>query len=230
MLRASSASAARWPASRAVVTWAIVPRRSANEMSTQQGWLNYRRISLSGWLPDKVCTYELSGGSAASGRPGLTIWPARGGGDAVRVGAWLGGVSGLLSTKYNTVSSGVQHSPLSDGVRVSTSLPRTGRRRACQHRSGDVEPDEHGSCGVESAEHESAEHESAAHGSAKHGSTEHESAEHESHADPSDDVVHCFKDHGDAVRFATLDDDYLTCDCCDIAWTKCRLEFYRCMS
>ncbi len=33
MLRASSASAARWPASRAVVTWAIVPRRSANEMS-----------------------------------------------------------------------------------------------------------------------------------------------------------------------------------------------------
>jgi hypothetical protein len=50
MLRASSASAARWPASRAVVTWAIVPRRSANEMSflslpnsTSAGRLESRR-------------------------------------------------------------------------------------------------------------------------------------------------------------------------------------------
>lgn len=46
--------------------------------------------------------------------------------------------------------------------------------------------------------------------------------------DPSDDVVRCFQDHEDAVSIATLDDDYLTCDCCDIAWTKCRLQFYRC--
>ena len=49
-----------------------------------------------------------------------------------------------------------------------------------------------------------------------------------SEPDPSDDVVRCFQDHGDAVSIATLDDDYLTCDCCDIAWTKCRLQFYRC--
>ena len=47
-------------------------------------------------------------------------------------------------------------------------------------------------------------------------------------ADPSDDVVRCFQDHEDAVSIATLDDDYLTCDCCDIAWAKCRLQFYRC--
>jgi hypothetical protein len=46
--------------------------------------------------------------------------------------------------------------------------------------------------------------------------------------DPSDDVVRCFQDHEDAVSIATLDDDYLTCDCCDIASTKCRLQFYRC--
>jgi hypothetical protein len=46
--------------------------------------------------------------------------------------------------------------------------------------------------------------------------------------DPSDDVVDCFQDHGDAVSIATLDDDDLTCDCCGVAWTKCRLEFYRC--
>ena len=49
-----------------------------------------------------------------------------------------------------------------------------------------------------------------------------------SEPDPSDDVVRCFQDHEDAVSIATLDDDYLTCDCCDIAWTKCRLQFYRC--
>jgi hypothetical protein len=36
------------------------------------------------------------------------------------------------------------------------------------------------------------------------------------------------QDHEDAVSIATLDDDYLTCDCCDIASTKCRLQFYRC--
>ena len=46
-----------------------------------------------------------------------------------------------------------------------------------------------------------------------------------SEPDPSDDVVRCFQDHEDAVSIATLD---LTCDCCDIAWNKCRLEFYRC--
>ena len=68
--------------------------------------------------------------------------------------------------------------------------------------------------------------ESAAHGSPEPTDTK---AEHESRADPSDDVVRCFQDHGDAVSIATLlDDDYLTCDCCDIAWTKCRLQFYRC--
>ena len=49
-----------------------------------------------------------------------------------------------------------------------------------------------------------------------------------SEPDPSDDVVRCFQDHEDAVSIATLDDDYLTSDCCDIAWTKCRLQFYRC--
>ena len=49
-----------------------------------------------------------------------------------------------------------------------------------------------------------------------------------SEPDPSDDVVRCFQDHEDAVSIATLNDDYLTCDCCDIAWTKCRLQFYRC--
>ena len=49
-----------------------------------------------------------------------------------------------------------------------------------------------------------------------------------SEPDPSDDVVRCFQDHEDAVSIATLEDDYLTCDCCDIAWTKCRLQFYRC--
>ena len=50
-----------------------------------------------------------------------------------------------------------------------------------------------------------------------------------SEPDPSDDVVRCFQDHDDAVTIATLDDDYLTtCDCCDIARTKCRLHFYRC--
>ena len=48
-----------------------------------------------------------------------------------------------------------------------------------------------------------------------------------SEPDPSDDVIRCFQDH-DAVSIATLEDDYLTCDCCDIAWTKCRLQFYRC--
>jgi hypothetical protein len=72
--------------------------------------------------------------------------------------------------------------------------------------------------------------ESAAHGSPEHGPTDHESAEHESRADPSDDVVHCFQDHGDAVSIVTLEDDYLNCDCCGVAWNKCRLEFYRCMS
>ena len=50
-----------------------------------------------------------------------------------------------------------------------------------------------------------------------------------SEPDPSDDVVRCFQDHEDAVTIAKLDDDYLTtCDCCDIARTKCRLQFYRC--
>jgi hypothetical protein len=85
------------------------------------------------------------------------------------------------------------------------------------------EPDEH-----EPDEHEADEYEPAEHVSAEHVSAEHESDEHESRADPSDDVVRCFQDHGDAVSIATLDDDYLTCDCCDIAWTKCRLQFYRC--
>jgi hypothetical protein len=85
------------------------------------------------------------------------------------------------------------------------------------------EPDEH-----EPDQHEADEYEPAEHVSAEHVSAEHESAEHESRADPSDDVVRCFQDHGDAVSIATLDDDYLTCDCCDIAWTKCRLQFYRC--
>jgi hypothetical protein len=33
IVRASSRSAARWAACRAVLTWAIVPRRSASEMS-----------------------------------------------------------------------------------------------------------------------------------------------------------------------------------------------------
>ena len=84
------------------------------------------------------------------------------------------------------------------------------------------EPDEH-----EPDEHEADEYEPAEQ-PAEHVSAEHESAEHESRADPSDDVVRCFQDHGDAVSIATLDDDYLTCDCCDIAWTKCRLQFYRC--
>jgi len=66
-------------------------------------------------------------------------------------------------------------------------------------------------------------------GSAEHGSAEPESVvEHESRADPSDDVIKCFQDHEDAVSIATLDDDYLTCDCCGIAWLKCRLRFYRC--
>ena len=84
------------------------------------------------------------------------------------------------------------------------------------------EPDEH-----EPDEHEADEYEPAEQ-PAEHVSAEHESDEHESRADPSDDVVRCFQDHGDAVSIATLDDDYLTCDCCDIAWTKCRLQFYRC--
>ena len=98
---------------------------------------------------------------------------------------------------------------------------------------GDAETDEYEPAEHEPGEHGSGdagpdEHESAAHGSAEHESDEHESAEHESRADPSDDVVRCFQDHEDAVSIATLDDAYLTCDCCDIAWTKCRLEFYRC--
>ena len=75
---------------------------------------------------------------------------------------------------------------------------------------------------------ETDEYEPAEHGSAEHGSAEHEPCDDESRADPSDDVVRCFQDHGDAVSIATLDDDYLTCDCCDIAWTKCSLVFYRC--
>ncbi len=33
---------------------------------------------------------------------------------------------------------------------------------------------------------------------------------------------------GTARRWYVNTDDYLTCDCCDIAWTKCRLQFYRC--
>jgi hypothetical protein len=87
---------------------------------------------------------------------------------------------------------------------------------------------EHGDAGP--GDTESAEHESATHGSAEHGPTDHESAEQESRADPSDDVVRCFQDHEDAVSIATLTDDYLTCDCCGVAWTKCNLQFYRCMS
>jgi hypothetical protein len=75
---------------------------------------------------------------------------------------------------------------------------------------------------------ETDKYEPAEHVSAEHGSAEHEPCDDESRADPSDDVVRCFQDHGDAVSIATLDDDYLTCDCCDIAWTKCRLQFYRC--
>jgi hypothetical protein len=70
---------------------------------------------------------------------------------------------------------------------------------------GDAETDEY-----EPAEHVSAEHVWSA---------EHEPCDDESRADPSADVVRCFQDHGDAVSIATLD---LTCDCCDIAWTKCR--------
>ncbi len=62
----------------------------------------------------------------------------------------------------------------------------------------------------ESAEHESAEHESAARGSAEHG---HESAEHKSRANPSDNIIHCFQNHEDAVSIATLDDDDITLNC-----------------
>ena len=90
---------------------------------------------------------------------------------------------------------------------------------------GDTEPGD-----TEPGDTESAEHESAAHGSPEHGPTDHESAEHESRADPSDDVIRCLQDHGDAVSIVTLEDDYLNCDCCGVAWNKCRLEFYRCMS
>jgi hypothetical protein len=79
--------------------------------------------------------------------------------------------------------------------------------------------------------------ESATHGSAEHGPTEHDSAEHDEHdsaehdslPDPTQEVVDCFQNHEDAVSLATLDDDYLTCDCCGVAWSKCRLEFYRCL-
>ena len=61
-----------------------------------------------------------------------------------------------------------------------------------------------------------------------HGSAEHEPGDGESRVDPSDNVVRCFQTHDDAISIATLDDDFLTCDCCDIAWTKCSLVFYRC--
>ena len=79
---------------------------------------------------------------------------------------------------------------------------------------GDAETDEY-----EPAEHVSAEHVWSA---------EHEPCDDESRADPSDDVVRCFQNHDDAISIATLDDDYLTCDCCGVAWTKCSLVFYRC--
>ncbi len=61
-----------------------------------------------------------------------------------------------------------------------------------------------------------------------HGSAEHEPGDGESRADSSDNVVRCFQNHDDAISIATLDDDYLTCDCCGVAWTKCSLVFYRC--
>ena len=108
-----------------------------------------------------------------------------------------------------------QTSPLLAGL----SAGRWSTVRAAIFQATDVvsEPGDAGPGDTESAEHESAP-------------TDHESAEHESRADPSDDVVRCFQDHEDAVSIATLTDDYLTCDCCGVAWTKCRLEFYRCMS
>ena len=42
--------------------------------------------------------------------------------------------------------------------------------------------------------------------------------------DPSDDVVQCFQDYEDADSITTLHNDYFTCDCCDVAWTKYRLD------
>ena len=115
-------------------------------------------------------------------------------------------------------------SPLLAGI----SAGRWSSVRAAIFQERDVSS-EHGDAGP--GDTESAEHESATHGSAEHGPTDHESAEQESRADPSDDIVRCFQDHEDAVSIATLtDDDYLTCDCCGVAWTKCNLQFYRCMS
>jgi hypothetical protein len=51
----------------------------------------------------------------------------------------------------------------------------------------------------------------------EHGSAENEPGYGESRVDPSDNVVHCFQNHDDAISIATLDDEYLTCDCCNIA-------------
>jgi hypothetical protein len=41
-------------------------------------------------------------------------------------------------------------------------------------------------------------------------------------------IVECFQNHPDAISIATLEDEDITCECCDIAYVRCRLAFYNC--
>jgi hypothetical protein len=41
-------------------------------------------------------------------------------------------------------------------------------------------------------------------------------------------IVDCFQNHPDAISIATLSDEDIKCDCCDIAYVRCRLAFYHC--
>jgi hypothetical protein len=41
-------------------------------------------------------------------------------------------------------------------------------------------------------------------------------------------IVECFLKHPDAISIATLEDEDITCECCNIAYVRCRLAFYNC--